>query len=276
MNKKHYFDEASGKWHHTWHQSDLKKLNQCPEQARLIWSGAVTDIQGDAAALGTACHYAVEQTLNLVGADPSDHAYGVLMEAFDHGLSDITPTIGGWNSYGTVAKMADTGMKKLDAWYAQVYPNLNPEPGRVEENFDAVFWEDNERVVRLAGQIDLIDGTAGVVDWKFPKRDYTKDKWQYERWDVQSTVYCWAVGLPQMTYYVVYGNSGGVSSMTIERGPRDFLFLRRKIEAACRFVEQSDLTVWPLNDAGWWCSAKWAPCGSVCKGKTAASEDANG
>jgi hypothetical protein len=79
-----------------------------------------------------------------------------------------------------------------------------------------------------------------------------------------------------MTFYVMYGAQGEVSSMTIERGPQDFEFLRRKVEAASRLVEQSGLKVWPLNDAGWWCSEKWAPCWSVCKGKTTALENANG
>lgn len=279
MNKhglRHYYNKDESRWHHVWHQSDLKKLDMCPEQARLIWGGDVNDIQGDGAALGTACHYAVEEVLNLKGADPREAAYGVLVEAFDQGLSDITPTIEGWNSYKTVDKMAEVGQAKLDGWYNTVYPDLSPSDGRVEEKFSRVFYEDDERVVTLAGQVDLVDANYGVVDWKFPKRDYTKDKWQYDRWDVQSTVYCWAMGLPQMTFFVMHGSSGAVSSMTIERGPRDFSFLWRKIEAACRLVEATDLKVWPLNDAGWWCSAKWAPCWSVCKGKQEASEDANG
>jgi len=273
---RHYYNKDESRWHHVWHQSDLKKLDMCPEQARFIWSGAVTDIQGDGAALGTACHYAVEQVLNLKGADVSGHDYNVMVEAFDQGLSDITPTIEGWNSYKSVNKMASVGQAKLDGWYKDVYPLLRPDGDRVEERFSKVFYEDDERVVSLAGQVDLIDTEYGVVDWKFPKRDYTKEKWQYERWDVQSTVYCWAMGLPQMTFFVMHGSNGDASSMTVERGPQDFAFLRRKVEAACRLVEATDLTVWPLNDAGWWCSEKWAPCWSVCKGKTTASEDANG
>ena len=274
MSRKHHFDGS--RWHHTWHQSDLKKLDMCPEQARLIWAGDVSDIEGDGAALGTACHYAVEQVLNLTDQSDADFTYSVLVEAFDQGLSAITPIIEGWNSYGSVGKMATIGQTKLDGWYRNVYPTLSP-TGRVEESFSRVFYEDDERVVTLAGQVDLIDANYGVVDWKFPKRDYTKDKWQYQRWDVQSTAYCWAMDLPQMTFFVMHGTKGEASSMTIERGPQDFQFLRQKVEAACRLVEQSDLKVWPLNDAGWWCSEKWAPCWSVCKGKQLeASEDANG
>jgi hypothetical protein len=85
------------------------------------------------------------------------------------------------------------------------------------------------------------------------------------------------MGYPSMTYFVMHGNTGGVSSMTIERDANDFLFLRRKVEAACRLVEATDLESWSLNDAGWWCSEKWAPCWQICKGKhQQASEDANG
>jgi hypothetical protein len=249
----------------------------CPERARLKWTGTVPDVQADAAALGTACHYAVEQVLNLTGDNVRDAAYGVMVEAFDHGLSDIVPTIEKWNSYKSVRSMADVGLAKLEGWYKEVYPNLHPVADRVEEAFDLLFYEDDERVVHLAGQLDLVDAYYGAVDWKFPKSDYTREKWKYERWDVQSTTYCWATGLPEMTFFIMHGSRGEVSSMTVERGPQDFSFLRRKIDAACRLVEQSDLTVWPLNDTGWWCSPKWAPCWSVCKGsQLTASEDANG
>ena len=153
MNKhglRHYYNKDESRWHHVWHQSDLKKLDMCPEQARLIWGGDVNDIQGDGAALGTACHYAVEEVLNLKGADPREAAYGDLVEAFDQGLSDITPTIEGWNSYKTVDKMAEGGQAKLDGWYNTVYPDLSPSDGRVEEKFSRVFYEDDDLSVRAA------------------------------------------------------------------------------------------------------------------------------
>ena len=275
MNDKHYFD--GNKWIHIWHQSDLKKFEMCPEQARLLWSGVVKDLQGDGAALGTACHYAIEKTLEVgtTYKDDPDFVHSVLMEAFDQGLTDVVPTIDTWHSYGSVEKMVTVGMKKLDSWWEEVCPQLQAE--QMEVSFEKLLWEDNERKVIMRGQVDLIDSGFGLVDWKFPKRDYTKDKWQYERWDIQATTYCWAMGYPSMTYFVMHGNTGGVSSMTIERDANDFLFLRRKVEAACRLVEATNLESWSLNDAGWWCSEKWAPCWHICKGKhQQASEDANG
>jgi hypothetical protein len=276
MNKEHYFKD--GRWHHTWHQSDLKTLDMGPERAHLMWSGAVQDVEGDAAVLGTACHNAVEQLIKPLypGATPvhGDESHFELHEAFGHHLDDLVPTITHWNSYKSKADLFKLGTIKLDSWYEQVYPLLHPID--VEVGFDQVLFEDDERVVRMTGRIDLIDDGLGLVDWKFPKRDYTREKWQYERWDPQSTTYCWATGRTEMTFYVMYGAQGEVSSMTIERGPQDFEFLRRKVEAASRLVEQSGLKVWPLNDAGWWCSEKWAPCWSVCKGKTTALENANG
>ena len=129
----------------------------------------------------------------------------------------------------------------------------------------------------MEGRIDLIDSNLGIVDWKFPKRDYTKDKWQYDRWDVQSTVYTWAVDQMKgelkrdfedhaMTFVVVHGKSA-VSEMRRDRSPQDWEFLKRKVEALSRLVERTDMEVWTLNDAGWWCSEKWAPCWHLCKGK---------
>jgi len=280
MNEKHYWSAEDTRWHHIWHQSDLKTLDMCPQRALLMWTGQVTDFEGDAAVLGTACHNAVEQLITVpdgMMAAPvhlSDESRIELFEAFHHHLDELVPTITRWNSYKTKDELIEVGTAKLEAWFTQVYPKLTPL--QVELPFDEVLYEDEERVVRMAGRIDLVDSNMGLVDWKFPKRDYTRTKWEYERWDIQSTTYCWATGHPTMTFYVVYGHDGGVSSMTIERGEQDFQFLRRKVEAASRLVERTDLEVWPLNDAGWWCSEKWAPCWSVCKGKTTASEDANG
>ena len=278
MNKEHYFED--GRWHHTWHQSDLKTLDMCPERARLVWSGEVADWEVAASVLGTACHNAVEYLITIpdgMDAAPvhiSDETYTALHERFTHELDELVPTITKWDKFKSRASMEKTGAARLDSWYEQVYPSLTPIG--VEVGFDKLLFEDDERVVRMTGRPDLIDDGLGLVDWKFPKRDYTREKWQYERWDPQSTTYCWALGFTEMTFYVMYGADGGVASMTIERGEQDFQFLRRKVEAASRLVEQSSLKVWPLNDAGWWCSEKWAPCWSVCKGSTAASEDANG
>ena len=280
MNKEHYFNVGDERWHHTWHQSDLKTLDMCPERARLMWTGAVDDPEGDASVLGTACHNAVEYLITIPeGMDAApvhldDDTYTALHERFGHELDELVPTITMWNSYKSRADLERLGAIKLDSWYEQVYPGLTPVG--VEVGFDELLFEDDERVVRMTGRIDLIDSNMGLVDWKFPKRDYTKSKWEYDRWDVQSTTYCWATGRDTMTFYCMYGSKGEVSSMRIERGEQDFAFLRRKVEAASRLVEQSSLKVWPLNDAGWWCSQKWAPCWSVCKGKTMTSEDANG
>jgi len=280
MNEEHYFDAEDERWHHTWHQSDLKTLDMCPERARLMWTGAVDDPEGDASVLGTACHNAVEYLITIpegMSAAPihlGDETYTALHERFGHELDELVPTITKWNSYKSRADLEEVGATKLDSWYEQVYPGLTPVG--VEVGFDQVLFEDDERVVRLTGRIDLIDSNMGLVDWKFPKRDYTRNRWEYDRWDIQSTTYCWATGRDTMTFYVMHGTKGEVSSMTIERGEQDFQFLRRKVEAASRLVEQPALKVWPLNDAGWWCSEKWAPCWSVCKGSTAASEDANG
>lgn len=281
MNEEHYIED--GRWHHTWHQSDLKALDMCPERARLIWSGEVADWEGAASTLGTACHNAVEHIITVpdgLMAAPihlCDETYTALHERFVHELDDLVPTITKWDKFKSRSAMEKTGATRLDSWYEQVYPSLTPIG--VEVDFNELLFEDDERVVRLTGRIDLIDSNMGLVDWKFPGRDYFKTDFQksdYRKWDPQSTTYCWATGRKTMTFYCMYGSKGEVSSLTVERGEQDFQFLRRKVEAASRLVEQSSLKVWPLNDAGWWCAEKWAPCWSVCKGNTTASEDANG
>ena len=99
------------------------------------------------------------------------------------------------------------GSCKLKSWYDHILPMIE-KPVSVEQQFNKVLIEDSERVVYLRGTIDLVEEDV-LWDWKFPKADYTKDRWQYDRWDVQSIAYTWAMDLPYFRYGVMHNKGWG-------------------------------------------------------------------
>ena len=137
-------------------------------------------------------------------------------------------------------------------------------PVQVEEYFNLLFHEDDNRVVKFSGTIDLVEEDR-LWDWKFPSRDYSRDRWQYERWDVQSMAYCWAKGISNFSYAIMHPK--GVGRMDIVRDEGHTDWLRQKVLGLCHLVE-SEMTKYPLGDDGWWCSEKWCPAWTRCKGAT--------
>jgi len=101
-------------------------------------------------------------------------------------------------------------------------------------------------------------------DWKFPKRDYSRTAWEYERWDVQSIAYCYALGIPNFSYAIMHPD--GVGRMDLVRDQTHFDWLRTKVLALCRYVEAMPTAPWVLGDNGWWCSEKWCANWAHCKG----------
>ena len=116
----------------------------------------------------------------------------------------------------------------------------------------------------LRGTVDLVEQDR-LWDWKFPKRDYARNEWEYHRWDVQSIAYCFALGIPNFSYAIMHPD--GVSRMDLVRNESHYDWLREKVLALCHYVETAPAIPWVLGDNGWWCSEKWCANWSHCKGK---------
>ena len=258
---------ADGRWIHTWvRQSSIKTSAMCLERWRRDIFSEEPEVIKDASTLGTVCHSVVEDALNSV-RDVSDGLSEVPMsledmhDAFGYYWEEVVPTIQVWNNYNADSA-AKAGLSKVTNWHDEIFPSVTPV--LVEHTFDVPLLEDNERVVRLTGTIDLIEEDR-LWDWKFPSRDYTRDRWQYERWDVQSIAYCYAMGIPNFSYAVMHPD--GVGRMNLERGQQHFDWLREKVSTLCRLLE-SQTGAYPLGDNGWWCSEKWCEHFARCKGAT--------
>jgi hypothetical protein len=257
-----------GRWVHTWvRQSSIKTSDMCLERWRNDIFGTVSEQIKDASMLGTVCHSVAEDACNSlidVSAGHSEVAMGLddMLAAFEYYWEEAVPTIKVWNSYSPDTAH-DVGVEKIKAWADEIYPTVSPM--HAEYTFDVPLIEDDERIVRMTGTVDLVEENR-LWDWKFPGRDYTRDKWQYERWDVQSIAYCYALGIPNFSYAIMHPK--GVGRMDLERDQSHFDWLREKVSALCRLLETNPTGPYPLGDNGWWCSEKWCENFARCKGAT--------
>ena len=253
--------DSDGRWVHTWvRQSSVKTSDMCMERFRNDIYGVHDEVQKDAAALGTACHAAAEDAL-YAKRNGTEFKYQDVIDAFRYHWHEVEePAIQEWSSY-TPEKAADAGAERIGFWWSDVYPELQPK--LIEHTFSKVLIEDDERVVHLTGTIDLVED-GRLWDWKFPKRDYAKDAWQYQRWDIQSIAYCYAMDIPDFSYAIMHPK--GVGRIDLVRDESHFDWLSQKVLALCRYVENAPAAPWVLGDNGWWCSEKWCPSWTQCKG----------
>ena len=259
--------DEKGRYVHTWvRQSSVKTSDMCMNRLRESLFNLSVDPKNDGAELGTACHQAVEDLLQSRIDNESEMTEHDMYDAFDYYWDEMSQEVDNWYSYGDAKKASDMGRKKLKSWHDNVLPMIQ-KPVGVEVNFNKLLIEDEQRVVYLRGTVDLVEENM-LWDWKFPKADYTRDRWQYDRWDVQSIAYTWALGVPNFSFGVMHNKGWG--TMTFVRGESEHDWLKQKVATICEYIE-NNLHLkgkWLLNDNGWWCSEKWCPSWTRCKGQT--------
>lgn len=256
---------------HSFRQSWLKDAMTCPERARRNLVGTLPDRETDAAAVGTAVHAGIETYLGNRSL-----TYGEILRVCEATFEEIEqdPSFV-WSKYSH-----RTAMGLIDTFLANWWEIGNKfAPIATEYGFSKVLYEDDERIIKLNGTIDLVDENMGLVDWKTSGRG-TYEKWEYERWAIQPTVYTWAYHSDTategekfpFTYYVIH--KGGVQEFTVWRDQSDWKWLEQRALQYARMIE-ANLDEWPMHDNHALCSAKWCPAWDTCKGanyKTEQSE----
>lgn len=266
---------------HTFRQSSLKTLDNCMELARMEMSGLVPRTESDAASVGTAFHLGAE----LVLRDLRDTGQPLPLAAAIEVAQDEFSTLMATPDFRWI-QLREGGArafieKALTRWYIDVLPRL--QPLHMELQFGPLtLYEDSERVIVVTGTIDYIDAVLGILDWKTANRKY--ERWEYQRWAIQPTVYTWAAhelgavsvgadGRIPFTFMVAMKKKDvEIQEVAVTRHEGDWEWLRRRALAAARLIE-AELPQWPLNDNGWWCSSKWCPVWSACKGATRHEDD---
>jgi hypothetical protein len=259
--------DADGRWIHTWvRQSSIKTADMCMERFRKDIYSLSAERPKDVNTFGTACHAVAEDALQA-RMNGKDETLEGLLYAFDYYWDEAKLLIDDdqWTKYRPETIGAE-GYSRITDWYNQIY-NADEKiiPTGIEQDFNKILWEDNERVIYARGTIDLVEENR-VWDWKFPSRDYSRNKWEYERWDVQSIMYCWATDIPLFRFGIIHPK--GVSYIELERDSSHTEWMKQKVLALAKFVENAPRGQWPLGDNGWWCSEKWCPNWARCKGAT--------
>lgn len=261
---------------HVIHQSWLNTFLTCPEQARLIASREYPRDESSSAAAGTAVHAAVQ---------------GVLLNCLDFKAAlqagiDTFQTISSADGFRwEKIKTERTALKHIEggfkSWYVYVLPNLGSTVW-VEEPFDFVLYEDEMRIIRIAGTVDYGEA-SGLADWKLTSNTdkYGKrDGWKQTRWAVQPTFYAAAAynaGLfqPNQTvpfaFWALSPQGRKPQLLRADRTWQHVEWLKQQLVFAAVLIE-GKLPVWPLNDQHALCSEKWCMAWPDCKGKYFSSE----
>lgn len=247
---------------HTFHQSDFNTFFKCPEQLRLKLAGELPRRTSDAAYVGTAMHDAIEVVLR--GGSRTD-GHDRIAERWLNPPDDLEMV-----QVKNLATAQAQSHRCFDAWVEHVHPQLTV-PVWIEERFKVLLHEDDERTIWLGGTVDYVDEVLGLWDWKTAGRAY--EGWEVDRFHIQPTVYSYAWATITLDYephdwtyaVMVKGSQPKVQFVRTQRHGGHWTWLRKQAIAMARLIE-ADLPQWPLHDQGWWCSAKWCPVWSQCKG----------
>lgn len=253
-------------------QSSLKDIDLCMERARRQMGGLMPKTGNDTNELGTAVHAAIEMSLDLMmdGQGPLslDGMNAVAQEVF-YEASEVEGFV--WAKAKSYTTVYERMGRCLRSWYTEVLPTLHPAATELAWG-PLVVYEDAERIIELTGCIDYIDAVEGPMDWKTTGRSW--EKWEHERWDIQPTVYTWALamlgmsrwGSPAPFTFHVFNTDGGYDKIVVYRHAGDWAWLKERVLVVAKMIE-AELPEWPLNDNHALCSPTWCPAFSTCKGK---------
>lgn len=271
--------DDQGRYVHTFRQSTLGELDLCLERGRRTMAGLMPDDESDAAGLGTAVHAGIEHGLKA----KLDGQWVTVEEMDEVAQAEFTRIMAlpGFRFVKYKEKGCRDQIRKcLEVFDAELYERIDPY--FLELGFGPiVIHEDDKRVIRITGTIDLIDHVLGMADWKTDgqgtkfKRGFGGKAWEIDRWGMQPTVYaaaCRALGLIDIdgpwtfTYFAfALGADVELVETTVLRQPADIDWLVQKCISYCELVE-ADLEVWPKNDNQALCSDKWCLAWDTCKG----------
>ncbi len=263
-------DHTTTKPTYTYSQSWINSFLMCPERARQEMLNPI-DSPSDSTAIGQGLHAYAEA--RLVGQDIGISAR-LALDAFDEQVVNPNFT---WQKIKTRPTAVKYIKEACAGWETHVLPYLG-EVVSIEETFDIPLVETDTAFIRLMGAWDLETEGMKLDDWKTAGRPY--EPWEAQRFKIQPTVYTLALAhkygiqddpaaLIEFEYKVCIkgsGNPNTVQPVPAPRGPSEWEWLREQCVAITELI-QKDLTRWPLNDQGWWCSAKWCDYWSECKGK---------
>lgn len=249
-------------------QSSLKTYLQCPEQFRLKHLELVDDTSSDAALTGTATHAGIEDT--LLGASPD--------EAIVRALTTLRE---GWDEVRHVGtkNLATAETHVLNCyttWFDNVYPQLGY-PTAVEQPFDIKIHDTPEYDVHLTGTIDYGEEDFGL-DWKTSGNlrrydpSFGGEGWQIRRWDVQSTIYTYALThlfgkeINDFHFVALHRTKPEYIWLDVHRTEEHWAFMLEQARLMAEAIWSDTDKTWMRNNTHALCSDKWCPAYDQCVG----------
>lgn len=285
------FKRPDGVWEHHIRQSDINRFRMCPDLHRAMVWREVKDFESDAAIVGTAAHEAYRAVLAAAQegwalglGDAMDTAVTVLQGLWEEARDTGTFTQTKFASYNdAVAALATC----LELFYNEALPWIltNYTIETLERQFDVKVYSDGKREIYISGTWD-VGASQGLIDFKNSASDKysASKKWELDRYDIQSTMYCWADDMINLDggdtlrfkpedllqpFHFVNMNykKGKVEVLEMKRTVADCRFLLIEMNRLVELLE-SNLLRWPLGPDGWHCSPIWCPRWNDCRGKT--------
>lgn len=276
------FRSAKGVWEHHIRQSDINDFRECPEKFRQTRHGEVAKWENDSAVVGTACHLAYQSLL--------EGWVDSMADAIEVALTELAKL---WPTCRRVQIKSEEHAREsvigcIHSFVNEVMDSLlNDEVLATEIRFNVLANETPSRKLYLSGTSDVWTKRK-LVDFKHSARDWAKDAWKIERYNVQSTLYVWARDQVEIKadqgrkfsldyawedefypfeFIVISPETFNVYRQTVQRRVKDARFLHDEIQAMCDAIEYLPKNRWPKRSEDWQCSPKWCPAWSNCRGK---------
>lgn len=266
--------QADGRRLWVFSQSRLKQVELCPERGRRDVLGLMPEFATDSTSLGTAVHAVIEACITDMIEDMGPWALedmvSVACSTFD---TLMLEPIAKWVKVKSAPPIHRQISNCLITWYGQILPTLSPVSAELHFG-PLTIHEDDKRIIQLEGTIDYIDAVTGLADWKTAGRTWIE--WEHRRWDIQPTVYLWAIdklendcGWPlndaPWTWHVM-NTDGSYQRIETTRGQADFDWLKARCLTLALTLE-AELPAWPKNDTSALCSPKYCGAYDQCKGQ---------
>lgn len=257
-------------------QSGLSTYQDCPERSRFEWFDPEPEMTTDAAAIGTACHAAVEENLYLRKVTSSGISTADMVTIAKTEYDQIETLDGIRYVQGTREDAMQFIETCIPSWRAFLEPYIPIDDHlKLEFEFDVHLMTWHGWEVRLVGTMDCLHRYA-IDDWKF--KGQAVKQWEAQRSNIQSTVYSHAAVELGLLEWPVTFNFGVVRKLKtkesaervpVTRHPEHVDWLCHQIDGLLTMWEKvGEQGPWPTIDSSVLCSPKWCNSYRKCKGKS--------
>jgi hypothetical protein len=243
------------------HQSAVKDFMMCGKKFEYTYINKVPRTLPEALLVGSAFHYAMtEHFLHGYSLADTQALFEIEIMTLAHQRSDprfVNGSVAVWERGPEEA--VGYGKVLLEEYWNTALPLLH-----VMEVAKSLKRNIPNTDITIAGELDFIDASGKIVDWKVKERVPYKTEIQD---DLQPTFYSFLVGGP-ITFEFHYILKQKTPKVRIARTTRSATAIRWMTdEMLPRFARSVETGLYLANPTGWWCSPKWCSFYKECRGE---------